>query len=141
MNTKLNLLLTALVLISLAGCKNGPPYSTEVGTFKVTILYPAGEDNTFDMVYYEKKHMPMVAGFIGENLKFYEIDKGIGGRTPNEKAPYVAIGYFFIKDVSEYNQAIAQNREAIISDFKNYTNIQPIIQISEIKHLGYSDHR
>lgn len=69
MNTKLDLLLTSLVLISLAGCKNRPPYSTEIGTFKVTILYPGGEDMTFDMVYYEKKHMPMVAGFIGENLK------------------------------------------------------------------------
>lgn len=141
MNTKLKILLTTLVLLSLTGCKNRPQYSTEIGTFKVAILYPAGEGKTFDMVYYEKKHMPMVAGFIGKNLKFYEIDKGISGRTPNEKAPYVAIGYFFIKDVSEYNQAIAQNREAIISDFKNYTNIQPIIQISEIKDLVYSDHR
>ncbi len=77
----------------------------------------------------------MVAGFLDENLKFYEIDKGIAGRTPNDMPPYLAIGYFFIKDVSEYNQAIAQNREAVVSDFKNYTNILPIVQISEIKHV------
>jgi len=49
----------------------------------------------------------------------------------------VAIGYFYITDVDEYNKAIAQNRDAVISDFKNYTNIQPVVQISEVKQLKY----
>jgi len=80
--------------------------------------------------------MPMVAGFLGKNLKFYEIDKGISGRTPADKIPFVAIGYFYISDVAEYNNAIAQHRDAIVSDIKKYTNIQPVIQISEIRHLG-----
>jgi len=103
--------------------------------FKVEILYPNGEDKTFDMDYYIKKHMPMVARFLGENLKFYEIDKGIAGRTKTDKVPFLAIGYFYIYDVAEYNKAIGQNIDAIISDFKNYTNIQPVIQISEIKKV------
>jgi len=77
----------------------------------------------------------MVAGFLGKNLKFYEIDKGIAGRTATDKVPFVAIGYFYITDIAEYNKAIAQNRDAVISDFKNYTNIQPIVQINEIKQL------
>lgn len=82
--------------------------------------------------------MPMVAGFLGDNLKFYEIDEGIAGRTSNDKVPYLAVGYFYVKDVSEYNKAIGQNREAVIGDIKNYTNIRPIIQISEIKHIGFN---
>jgi len=129
-------------LTGLISCKTSQlthSSATEIGKFKVAILYPAGEDKTFDMDYYEKKHMPMVAGFLGKNLKFYEIDKGVAGRTPNDKAPFVAIGYFYINDVAEYNKAIAQNRDAVISDFKNYTNIQPVVQISEIKQVGYVD--
>lgn len=110
----------------------------EAGWIKVAILYPNGDDKTFDMDYYEKKHMPMVAEFLGKNLKFYEIDKGIAGRTFNEKVPFLAIGYFYINDVAEYNKAIAQNRDAIISDFKNYTNIQPVVQISEIKKVVHA---
>jgi uncharacterized protein (TIGR02118 family) len=106
------------------------------GMVKVAILYSNGEGKAFDMDYYEKTHMPMVAGFLGQNLKFYEIDKGIAGRTPTDKVPFLAIGYFYIKDVAEYNKSIAQNREAIINDFKNYTNVQPIVQISEIIQLG-----
>ena len=107
--------------------------------FKVAILYPYGEGKTFDMDYYENRHMPMVAGFLGKNLKFYEIDKGIAGRTPNDKVPYLAVGYFYIKDVAEYNKAIGKNIDEVISDFKNYTNIQPIVQISEVKQLGFNN--
>jgi uncharacterized protein (TIGR02118 family) len=81
----------------------------------------------------------MVAGYLGKNLKFYEIDKGIAGRTPTENVPYLAVGYFYIKDVAEYNKAIAQNRDSIINDIKNYTNIQPVIQISELRQLGFNN--
>jgi len=142
MITKINFFSLIFALIGLISCKTSQlkhSSTAETGMFKVAILYPNGEDKTFDMDYYEKKHMPMVAGFLGKNLKFYEIDKGIAGRTPNDKVPFLAIGYFYINDVAEYNKAIAQNRDAVISDFKNYTNIQPVVQISEIKQLGYNN--
>ena len=132
--------ISLIAFTSLMSCKTSQPKQSpipETGMFKVAILYPNGEDKTFDMDYYEKKHMPMVAGFLGKNLRFYEIDKGIAGRTPNDKVPFVAIGYFYISDVAEYNKAIAQNRDAIVGDFKNYTNIQPVVQISEVKYVGY----
>lgn len=138
MFTRSTFLALIFATISLISCKTSQPRSSSIpepGMFKVEIFYPDGEGKTFDMDYYEKKHMPMVAGFIGKNLRFYEIDKGISGRTPTDKALYVAIGYFYITDVAEYNKAIAQNRDAIVNDFKNYTNIQPVIQISEIKYL------
>jgi uncharacterized protein (TIGR02118 family) len=141
MITRIHFFSLFFLLTGLMSCKTNQPKQSstaETGMFKVTILYPNGEDKTFDMDYYEKKHMPMVAGFIGKNLKFYEIDKGLTGRTPNDKVPFVAIGYFYISDTAEYNKAIAQNRNAVISDFKNYTNIQPVVQISEIKQLGYN---
>ena len=126
-------------LISCETSKINQSAIPKAGMFKVAILYPNGEDKTFDMDYYEKNHMPMMAGLLGKNLNFYEIDKGIAGRTPNDKVPFVAIGYFYINDVAEYNKAIAQNRDAVVNDFKNYTNIQPVVQISEIKHLGHNE--
>ena len=139
---KIKFFLISLVFIGLLGCKTSQLiHSSTPGNemFKVAILYPNGEGKTFDMDYYENKHMPMVAGFLGKNLKFYEIDKGIAGRTPNDKVPYLAVGYFYVKDVAEYNKAIGQNIDTIISDFKNYTNIQPVIQVSEVKQLGFNN--
>ena len=128
-------------LIALFSCKSPQLlHSSTPGNelFKVTILYANGDGKTFDMAYYESKHMPMVAGFLGKNLQFYEIDKGIAGRTPDDKAPYVAVGYFYVKDIAGYNKAIAQNRDAVVNDIKNYTNIQPVIQISEVRHIGFN---
>ncbi|HPG08744.1 MAG TPA: EthD family reductase [Saprospiraceae bacterium] len=128
-------------LIGLSSCKTNQKTQAstpEKGLFKVTILYPNGEGKTFDLEYYHDKHMPMVAGFIGKNLKFYEIDQGIAGRTPGEQVPYLAIGNFYVYDLPEYNAAIRAHLDTITGDFKNYTNIQPIIQISKITQLGYN---
>ena len=124
-------------ILGLISCKSSKSLVTtpENGLYKISIFYPSGDDKTFDMDYYENKHMPMVAGFLGKNLKFYEIDKGISGRTPNDKPLYVVIGYFYCYDAAEYGKAIAQNRDAVVNDFKNYTNIQPVVQISQIKQL------
>ncbi len=142
MTTKTKFFLLTFAFIILISCKTSQmkhSSTPETGMFKVEILYPDGEGKTFDMDYYEKKHMPMVAGFLGGNLRFYEIDKGIAGRTSNDKVPYAAIGYFYITDTAEYNKAIAQNINAVVNDFKNYTNIQPIVQISEIKQVIYNN--
>jgi uncharacterized protein (TIGR02118 family) len=138
MDKKLKFILLLFSFVFVLSCKTRQVSNAtrpSAGLFKVAILYPNGDDKTFDMEYYEKKHMPMVAGILGKNLKFYEIDKGLSGRTPGDKAPYVAVGYFYISNVAEYGKAIAQNRDAVVGDFKNYTNIQPVVNISEIKQL------
>jgi len=140
MPSKINVALLLLAFIAIVSCKSAQQKQSSVpvtGMFKVAILYPGGEGKTFDMNYYEQKHMPMVAGLLGKNLRFYEIDKGIAGRTPSDKVPFVTVGYFYVYDVAEYNKAIAQNIDAILADIKKYTNIQPTIQISEIKVVGY----
>ncbi|MGS2740832.1 EthD family reductase [Sinomicrobium sp. M5D2P17] len=129
----LSLILSFMVLISCGTNEVKHSTNPEIGTYKVAILYPNGENKTFDMDYYEKKHMPMMAELLGDNLKFYEIDKGIAGRTDGDKVSFVTMGYFYIDDVDEYNKVIAQNMDAIRSDIPKYTNIQPIIQINEIK--------
>jgi uncharacterized protein (TIGR02118 family) len=137
-------LLFVTLLISFTGllsCKTTQtttPSGATAGMFKVSVLYPNSDGKTFDMDYYEKKHMPMVAGFLGNNLKFYEIDKAISGRTPDEQLPYLAVGHFYVSDVAEYRKAIGQNINAILADFKNYTNIQPVVLISEIKQVVHN---
>ncbi len=140
MTPKIKFLLL-LAIIGLASCKTSQLiHASSAGNelFKVAILYPTGEGKTFDMDYYERKHMPMVAALLGKNLQFYEIDKGIAGRTPTDQIPFLAIGYFYVKDVTEYNKVIAENIQAIIIDIKKYTNIQPVIQISDVRRIGFN---
>jgi|SRR5690242_7500510 len=104
----------------------------EKGLIKVSVMYPFAEGKTFDMEYYEKKHMPMVAGYLGSNLVKYTIEKGVASGIPNQPLPYMAIGTFYVKDLSEYQAAIAPKRDAIRADFVNYTNVAPVILVSEV---------
>jgi len=102
------------------------------GMIKVTILYPNSEGKTFDMDYYTNKHMPMVASLLGDSLKVFKIDKGLAGRTQEEPVPYLAIGYLYFDQLSAYQNSFGPNAKKIVGDIPNYTNIQPVLQISEV---------
>jgi len=105
---------------------------TEKGLIKISVMYPFAEGKTFNMDYYETKHMPMVAGFLGSNLIKYTIEKGLASGIPNQPLPYMAVGTFYVKNLAEYQAAISPNRDAIRADFANYTNIAPVILVSEV---------
>ena len=112
--------------------KKHNPAAAEKGLIKVSVMYPFAEGKTFNMEYYETKHMPMVAGFLGSNLVKYTIEKGVGNGIPNQPLPYMAIGTFYVKSLDEYQAAIGPNRDAIRADFANYTNTVPVILVSEV---------
>lgn len=136
MKTKI-IILTFGAIALLTGFKQISSSDTtkiEKGMVKVAIMYPNEEGKTFNMDYYSDKHMPMVAGLFGEPLKLYAIDKGIAGRTPEEPIPYVAVGYFYFDKLSDYLDAFGPNAEKILGDIPNYTDIQPVVQISEVVH-------
>jgi uncharacterized protein (TIGR02118 family) len=103
----------------------------EKGLIKISVMYPFSEAKTFNIDYYETEHMPMVAGLLGANLVRYTIEKGVASGTPDQ-LPYMAIGTFYVKDLAEYQAATAPNREAIRADFANYTNVAPVIVVSEV---------
>jgi len=109
-----------------------PEEEADKGMVKVTLLYPSGEGKTFDMDYYEDKHMPMVAELLGDALKKFTIDKGIGGRVAGEPAPFMAIGYLWFDKLEDYQKAFGPVAGKIIGDIPNYTNVQPTLQISEV---------
>ena len=134
MKTKIVLLILSAIAL-LTSCRqttSSDTFTSKKGMIKVTILYPNDAGKTFDMDYYSKKHMPMVARLLGNSLKFLEIDTGIAGRTPGEPIPYLAIGYLYFDELSAYQNAFGPNAEKIVSDIPNYTNIQPVVQISEV---------
>jgi uncharacterized protein (TIGR02118 family) len=134
MNSKftLSVLLLITCMVAFSQEKQSSPAVEEKGLIKVSIMYPYAEGKTFNMEYYETKHMPMVAKFLGSNLIKYTIDKGVASGIPNTPLSYMAIGSFYVKDLAAYNSAIAPNIAAIRSDFANYTNVAPIILVSEV---------
>jgi uncharacterized protein (TIGR02118 family) len=132
---KLKLMLSFFLLAACFSAFSQEKQNTAVaekGLIKVSILYPYAEGKTFNMEYYETKHMPMVAAFLGSNLVKYTIEKGLANGIPNQPLPYMAIGIFYVKSLADYQAAIGPHINAIRADFANYTNVAPVILVSEV---------
>ncbi|HEY4328074.1 MAG TPA: EthD family reductase [Mucilaginibacter sp.] len=138
MKKNLILMFTGLImLLSAVNAKaqQNKPTGDQVakkGMIKVTILYPSGGGKKFDMDYYSTKHIPMVKGLFADALKLTQIDKGIAGGAAGAPAPFVVICCFYFDNVSAFQNAMAVNGTKIRTDIPNYTDIQPVIQISEV---------
>ena len=102
------------------------------GSIKLTVLYPAGEGKTFDMDYYLNKHIPMVAGLLGDAVLGATVEKGLGGAGPNTPATYAAIGNMYFESIESFEQSFGPNVPAIMADAPNYTNVEPVVQVSEV---------
>ena len=121
-----------VLLLAFSPVENSSSTKAKKGMIKVTILYPNEADANFNMDYYADKHMPMVQELLGDAMKGYAIDKGVAGRNAEEEMPYVAIGYLYFDKLSDYQEAFGPQAEKIVGDIPNYTNIKPLIQISEV---------
>lgn len=104
----------------------------EKGMIKVSVLYPSGEGKTFDMDYYCNKHIPLVAGLLGDAVKGATVEQGLAGGEPNSQPPYLAMGNLYFNSVEDFQNSFGPNTEKIMADAANYTNSEPTIVISKV---------
>lgn len=99
---------------------------------KVSVFYANTPGSHFDHAYYCKTHMPMVARLMGAHLKSYSVDKGIAGGAPDSPATYIAAGHLLCESVEAFQAGFGPNANEILGDIPNYTDLSPIIQISDV---------
>jgi uncharacterized protein (TIGR02118 family) len=100
---------------------------------KVSVFYPHREGATFDMTYYCNRHMPLVQRLSGAALKSIAVEQGMAGREPGSPPLYLAMGHLYFDSLETFHSSFGPNTAEIVADVPNYTNLQPIIQISEVK--------
>jgi uncharacterized protein (TIGR02118 family) len=100
---------------------------------KVSVLYPKRDGRRFDIAYYCDRHMPMVREKCGSALKKMEIDHGMAGGTPGSSPAYACMGHLFFDSVEAFQSAFGPHSKEIMADIPNYTDVSPIVQISEVK--------
>ena len=99
---------------------------------KVSVMYPNNPGARFDHGYYRDKHLPMVKRLMGEHLKSYTIDKGLAGGAPGAPATYVAMCHLYCDSVEAFQAGFGPHTKEILGDIPNYTDLSPVLQISEI---------
>ncbi len=103
------------------------------GMIKVSVMYPNTAGKKFDLDYYCNQHVALVGRLLGKAMKGASIDKGLAGAAPGTKPAYVAIGHLYFDSMEAFQNAFGPNAAEIMADLPNYTNIEPVVQISEVK--------
>jgi uncharacterized protein (TIGR02118 family) len=99
---------------------------------KVTVMYPNKPGARFDHAYYRDKHMPLVKARMGQYCRFYTIDKGLAGLGPDEPPAYVGMCHIYCDSVEAFQSGFGPHAQEIVGDIPNYTDLEPIVQISEV---------
>ena len=99
---------------------------------KVSVMYPNTPGARFDHAYYSDKHLPLVKARMGDSCKFYTVDKGIAGGTPDAPATYIAMCHIFCDSVEAFEAGLGPHAAEITADIANYTDLTPVLQISEV---------
>jgi uncharacterized protein (TIGR02118 family) len=100
---------------------------------KVSVLYPKQEGSRFDMDYDCTTHMPLAQKLLAPAIKGIAVEQGICSNTPDSPPTYAAMGHLFFESLDAFLAAFVPNAAALVDDIPNYTNVQPTIQISEVK--------
>lgn len=100
---------------------------------KVSILYPNKTGSRFDMDYYVNTHMPMSIQKLGSALRSVIVEQGVSGVAQGSQPAYVAMCHLFFDSVEAFLDAFMPHAAVLQGDIPNYTDIEPVIQYSEIK--------
>jgi uncharacterized protein (TIGR02118 family) len=76
--------------------------------------------------------MPLIQERLGDACLRYEIEKGLAGREPGSAPAFVAACHVYSPTLEIFQEALGPHRADIAADVANYTDITPIVQISEV---------
>ena len=100
---------------------------------KVSVMYPNTAGARFDHTYYRDRHMPLLKARMGDACKHYTVERGLAGGAPGAPAPYVAMCHIFADSVESFQAGFGPHAKEILNDIANYTDLQPVMQISEVR--------
>ena len=98
----------------------------------VSVMYPVKPGSRFDMEYYLKKHMAMVAEtWSPVGLRGYQVLRGVRAPGGGEPVFQVVVNMDF-ESAAAFEAAVAQSGAKIMGDVPNFTDAEPTIQISDV---------
>ena len=99
-------------------------------SLSLQVLYPTGDNTTFDHGYYMSKHMAIVGEHMGSFFESTLVTKGLAG-GPDVPAGFHVIATMTFADQNALDAALAAVGP-ILADTPNYYNGQPQMLIGSI---------
>jgi uncharacterized protein (TIGR02118 family) len=100
---------------------------------RVTVLYTNHPGSRFDVEYYLNTHVPLASKLLEPVVKDLTVDVGASGAAPDTPPPFAAIFAITCESAQAFAEAFMPNAAELQGDIPNYTDIIPILQISDIR--------
>jgi uncharacterized protein (TIGR02118 family) len=99
---------------------------------KISIFYP--NTGPFDMDYYLHTHMSRSIALLsqGKGYRGVSVERGLGGAEPGSAPTYVAMCHYLFDTADDFMAAFMPHAAELQGDMPNYTDIQTVIQVSEV---------
>lgn len=98
--------------------------ATVTDMIRVSVYYPSSDGSTFNHDYYHATHVPLAQR--AWNPVSTTVEKGVNG-------PHVAAVHMTFASMDAFNAAMGSPLTGdVMTDVANYTNIVPVMQISEV---------
>jgi uncharacterized protein (TIGR02118 family) len=100
---------------------------------KISFLYPNSNGCRFDLQYYVEKHMPSSINLLSVHPGFrgVSVERGVSA-GPGKEAPYIAVCNYLFESFDDFLAAVTPHMAQLRADMSNYTDIEPVMQISEV---------
>jgi uncharacterized protein (TIGR02118 family) len=98
----------------------------------LSVVYPRAPGATFDYDYYQKQHLPLAGRrWAGSGMLGGEALLGKAA-VDGSDSPFFAIGILHFESAEALRAALTgEHASEIIDDIRNFTDVQPIIQIND----------
>jgi uncharacterized protein (TIGR02118 family) len=99
---------------------------------KISILYP--NNGRFDWDYYLNTHMPRSIELLskGKGYRGVSVEHGLGGAAPGSAPAHIAMCHYLFDTADDFMAAFLPHAAELQGDMPNYTDIETIIQLSEV---------
>lgn len=99
---------------------------------RLNILYPNSPGSHFNLEYYLGTHMPMAKRLFGDVLKEVTLEHGMAGVESGSPPTYIMSCHMRFESIEVFMEAWSLIGEQLGGDIPNYTDVNPVIQFSEI---------
>ncbi len=101
---------------------------------RLQAFYPNTDEGWFDHDYYVNKHAPVVHELLDPfGLVSFEVSRGTESLNEGEDAAYTCVVTCTFESREAMNEGFSGERqERLLNDIPNFTNVEPIIQVSEV---------
>lgn len=105
---------------------------------KVSIYFPNMPGSRFDVDYYTNVHMPLVMKSLVSAVNAVSVEIGVSGAKVQQPPPFRAVAAFTCDSVRAFSEAFLPHAAELQEDIPNYTDIEPVIQVSHVSELRVS---